>query len=258
MPSRRWLHDPVRVPACLALACAVALAACFPTPTPQHAVWTPGPRADVVVAPLPAVSHQPARGRDPAGFGLTWPGLLGGRFGTGTRRVRGALGAYVGLALYGDASLAVRVAQAGRLHLAVVGEGGGGVAVLAAEAILARMLGMDSLDGAFGWWRARPLVSWGPRDPAAGGPVLTVGGLYGELAGVREFGVSIGVLGLGKAAGAVELLTENPDDYKRMKVRSVGVSRSSGGGADLYVLWHGDDRRPAVLLAFSGYYTSWR
>lgn len=223
-------------------------------------MWAPGVKVDVVAAPLPGLGHrQPTEADEAGGAGVTWPGLIGGRFGTGTRRVRWGIGAYVGLALYGDASLAVRLAQVGRLHVALAAEGGAGAAVLAAESTLEDMLGKESLGGSFAWWRARPLMSWGPRgDVLAGGLVVTVGGIYGELAGVREVGASLGLLELGRLVERDVTIDDNEGQSSRASYRQVDVARGSGGGADLYVLWHGDDHRPAILLAFSGYFAGWR
>lgn len=240
--------------AIVAFACG-QLVACFPTPPPQHAVWSPGLKVDIVGAPLPALGHRAATADgEPAAPGITWPGLLGGRFGTGNQRVRWAVGAYIGLALYGDASLAVRVGQLGRFHAAMAIEGGAGAAALTASATLAEMLAKESMEGAFGWWRARPLVSWGPREAGDGRTVLTVGGLYGELAGVREVGASLGLLVPARETSTSVVIDENEYQSSKSRLTTARVARGNGMGLDLYVLWHGEDPHPAVLLTLSGYF----
>lgn len=235
------------------------LGACFPTPPPQHAVWSPGLKVDIVGAPLPALGHRAATADgEPAAPGVTWPGLLGGRFGTGTRRVRWAIGAYVGLALYGDASLSLRVAQWGCFHTAMAIEGGAGAAALSAAETLAQMLAKDSMDGAFGGWRARPLVSWGPREAGHRRTVLTVGGLYGQLAGVREVGASLELLVPARETTTSTAVDENEGQSSRSRLTTARVDRGHGMGLDLYLLWHGEDSHPAALLTVSGYFAGRR
>ncbi len=234
-------------PAAPASSVLAALAACFPTPAPQHAVWAPGVRVDVPVSPLPALAHHAEDPDDDeaAGFGVTWPGLVGGRMGYGNRRVRAAVGVYVGLTIYGDASLALRVAQAGRLHLALAGEAGVGGAGASSAAVttLTKITGVEELDGAFTWARFRPLISHGPRSPAGRGNVFTLGGVYGTFAGVREQGFSVGYLRSTYERGR----RHGGDPYESPEERW-------GGGFDLYALWHGDASGPSVLLTINGFF----
>lgn len=230
--------------AALAATVIVGLTACFPTPAPQHAVWAPGVRLDVPMAPLPGLARQEAEpdADEASGTSLSWPGLLGGRIGYGNRRVRGAVGAHVGLTLYGDASLAVRLAQAGRMYVALAGEVGVGAAGLSSAAVtnLGQMIGVDDLDGAFTWARLRPLISRGPRSPTARGDIFTLGGVLGTFAGVRELGFSLGYIKSTYDRGRYHdgEPYENRDDRK-------------GGGFDIYVLWHGEASRPSILLTLN-------
>lgn len=101
----------------------VAAPGCLPAPTPQHAVWRSGYEYGGQVAPVPAVAPKIDEGGE-LGVGPNWPGLIGGRGGYATSRVRATVGAFVGMSVYGDASLAVRLVSSGRVHAAVAVEGG--------------------------------------------------------------------------------------------------------------------------------------
>lgn len=224
----------------------VALAACFPTPTPQHAVWHEGRRLEIQGAPLPLGLGPYLDDDGEEGVSASWPGLLGGRVGHGTRRLRGTVGAFIGMTLYGDASLTLRLVQLGRVHTAIAVEGGAGGALLTASQVLGDLVGENELSGVFTWGRVRPMVTFARADAMdAGGSAFTLAGSYGTFAGVREVGGSIGFLFLGK-----------PDDYTRRDSLDTFHTRESrvvdwdAGGVSLDVLWHGERSAPTALLSF--------
>jgi len=220
-----------------------ATTACFPTPSAQHAVWRRGRFVEGQFGPLPAVGPHVAESGETR-TGISWPGLGGGRFGYGTDRFRAGIGAFIGLALYGDASLTVRLLRVGRVHTAIAAEGGYGAAALTSAAVLGDLVGEPELSGAFGWGRLRPLVTIGPS--ATSGRGLTLGGSYGSFAGVRERGFSIGGLFLGGASGNTRVEKVGAKSWLRSETVEWGAF-----SVDVNVLWHGELSTPTVLLTLS-------